>query len=196
MNPYALILYYSKTGGTRNLAMQIARGVDKVDGVDAMIRTVPDVHLSTERTAPPVPEEGAVYVTKDELAECAGLALGSATRFGNIAAPLKYFLDTTADLWMGRNMVGKPAALFASTSSMHGGQESTLLSMMVPLMHHGMIIQSLPYAHEALNETTTGGTPYGVTHWGAPGPELSDHEASLAVAAGENLAKLILKLSN
>lgn len=194
MTPYILILYYSKTGGTRNLAQYIARGVDRVDGVDAMIRTVPDVQVATERTAPPVPEEGAVYVTKEEFAGAAGLALGSATRFGNIAAPLKYFLDTTADLWMSRAMVGKPASVFTSSASLHGGQESTLLSMMIPLFHHGMVIASLPYAEQALNATTTGGTPYGVSHWGAAGAELSEHETTLATAVGTRLAELALKL--
>lgn len=194
MTPYILILYYSKSGGTQNLAQHIARGVDKVEGIDAMLRTVPDVQVTTERTAPPVPEEGAVYVTKEEFAGAAGLALGSATRFGNIAAPMKYFLDTTADLWMSRAMVGKPATVFTSSASLHGGQESTLLSMMIPLFHHGMVINSLPYAEDALNATTSGGTPYGVSHWGAAGGELSEHEATLATAVGKRLAELALKL--
>ncbi|MEQ8690090.1 MAG: NAD(P)H-dependent oxidoreductase, partial [Pseudomonadales bacterium] len=138
MTPYILILYYSRSGGTKNLALNIARGVDKVTGIDAMVRTVPEVSLETERTAPPVPEEGAVYVSKDELANCAGLALGSATRFGNMSASLKYFLDTTADLWVSRALVGKPASVFTSSNSLHGGQETTLTSMMTPLLHHGM----------------------------------------------------------
>jgi NAD(P)H dehydrogenase (quinone) len=195
-SPHILILYYSRTGGTKNLALHIARGVDKVGGIQARIRTVPEVATTTERTAPPVPDEGAIYCTKEDLAECAGLALGSATRFGNMSAPLKYFLDTTADLWMGRNLVGKPASVFTSSNSLHGGQETTLLTMMVPLMHHGMIIQSLPYAEPALNATTTGGTPYGVTHVGAHGPELSEHEAQLAVAQGQRLAQLAQRLAD
>ncbi len=194
MQPYILILYYSRSGGTKNLALHIARGVDEIAGIEARIRTVPGVSTNTERTAPPVPEEGAVYCSKDDLAGCAGLALGSATRFGNIASPLKYFLDSTADLWMNRSLVGKPAALFTSSQSLHGGQESTLLSMMIPLMHHGMLIQSLPYSNAALNETDTGGTPYGASHLGRHGSELSSHEAQLAKASGRSLAQLALKL--
>jgi NAD(P)H dehydrogenase (quinone) len=193
--PYILVLYYSRNGGTKNLALQIARGIDEVQGIDAVIRTVPPVSTVTERTAAPIPEEGAVYCQKEELAGCAGLALGSATRFGNIAAPMKHFLDTTADLWMSHALVGKPASVFASTNSLHGGQETTLLTMMVPLFHHGMIIQGLPYAEPALNETSTGGTPYGVTHLGANGPELSAHEAELARAAGTRLARSAIALS-
>ena len=193
--PYVLILYYSRTGGTKNLALHMARGVDEVPGIEAMLRTVPEVSTQTERTAPPIPEEGAIYCSKEDFANCAGLALGSATRFGNIAAPLKYFLDTTADLWMGRKLVGKPAAVFGSSNSIHGGQESTLLTMMIPLFHHGMILQGLPYSEAALNETRTGGTPYGVTHLGSQGEELSSHEAILAQAAGRQLAQLALKLS-
>ena len=193
-SPYILVLYFSKTGATRNLALRLARGVDTVAGIEARVRTVPDVSTNTERTAPPVPEEGAVYVSKEELAGCAGLAIGSATRFGNMAAPLKHFLDSTADLWMARSLVGKPATVFASTASLHGGQESTLLTMMVPLLHHGMLIQGVPYAEAALNETTSGGTPYGPTHWSPTSPELSSHEAELAEAAGARLATSALKL--
>ena len=193
-NPYVLVLYYSRSGGTKNLALHIARGVDQVADVDVLIRTVPEVTTVTETTAPPVPDEGAIYCTKEELAGCAGLALGSATRFGNIASPLKHFLDSTADLWMTRALADKPATVFASSNSIHGGQESTLLTMMVPLFHHGMIIQGLPYSEAALNETSTGGTPYGVTHLGKDGPELSEHEATLAVAAGKRLATSALKL--
>ena len=193
-NPYVLVLYYSRSGGTKNLALHIARGVDQVADVDVLIRTVPEVTTVTETTAPPVPDEGAIYCTKEELAGCAGLALGSATRFGNIASPLKHFLDSTADLWMTRALADKPATVFASSNSIHGGQESTLLTMMVPLFHHGMIIQGLPYSEAALNETSTGGTPYGVTHLGKDGPDLSEHEATLAVAAGKRLATSALKL--
>ena len=193
-NPYILVLYYSRSGGTKNLALHIARGVDQIADIDVLIRTVPEVSTVTETTAPPVPDEGAIYCTKEELSGCAGLALGSATRFGNIASPLKHFLDSTADLWMTRALADKPATVFASSNSIHGGQESTLLTMMVPLFHHGMIIQGLPYSEAALNETSTGGTPYGVTHLGKDGADLSEHEASLAVAAGKRLATSALKL--
>lgn len=192
--PYILILYYSRSGGTKNLALHIARGVDQIEGIAPIIRTVPEVSTITESTAPPVPDEGAVYCTKQELAECSGLAIGSATRFGNIAAPLKHFIDSTADLWMTRALVGKPASVFASSVSLHGGQESTLLTMLVPLLHHGMLLQGLPYSEPELNETTTGGTPYGVTHVGNTGPDLSAHEASLAVATGRRLARTALRL--
>ncbi|MEM9623108.1 MAG: NAD(P)H:quinone oxidoreductase [Pseudomonadota bacterium] len=193
--PYILILYYSRSQGTHNLALHIARGIDQVSGIDARLRTVPEVSTAVERTAPPIPTEGAVYCSKDDLADCAGLALGSATRFGNMAAPMKYFLDTTADLWMQNTLVGKPATVFCSTNSIHGGQESTLLTMMVPLFHHGMFIMGLPYAEPAMNETSTGGTPYGVTHLGKSGDNLSDHEADLAVATGRRLAHLALQVT-
>ena len=192
--PYILVLFYSRAGGTKNLGLHIARGVDQVSGIDVLIRTVPELSTTTETTAPPVPDEGAVYCNKEELANCAGLAIGSATRFGNIAAPLKHFLDSTADLWMTRALAGKPATVFASTNSLHGGQESTLLTMMVPLFHHGMILQGVPYSEAALNETFTGGTPYGVTHVGKQGAELSEHEAVLARAVGVRLANTALKL--
>ena len=209
-NPYVLILYYSRTKGTENLALHIARGVDEVRAeqgrqanqskmhgtlIEARIRCVPEVSAATERSAPLVPDEGAVYCSKEDLRGCAALALGSATRFGNMAAPMKYFLDTTADLWMSHALVDKPASVFTSSNSFHGGQETTLLTMMIPLMHHGMLIQGLPYSEVALNETSTGGTPYGVTHVGKQGSELSTHEASLAVAVGRRLAKLALKLA-
>ncbi len=192
--PYILILYYSRSGGTKNLALHIARGVDQIEGITPMIRTVPEVSTIIESTAPPVPDEGAVYCTKEELAQCSGLAIGSPTRFGNIAAPLKHFIDSTADLWITRSLVGKPASVFASSASLHGGQESTLLTMIVPLLHHGMLLQGLPYSEPELNETTTGGTPYGVTHVGNSGPELSVHEANLAVATGRRLADTALRL--
>ena len=192
--PYVLIVYYSRSGGTKNLAMHMARGVDRVAGIEPRIRTVPEVDVATVRVQPPVPEEGAVYCSKEDLSGCAGLALGSATRFGNMAAPLKHFIDSTADLWISRALVGKPASVFTSSNSFHGGQETTLMTMMVPLLHHGMIIQGLPYAEEALNQTRSGGTPYGVSHVGADGPDLTEHEATLASAAGERLAHLALKL--
>ncbi len=192
--PYVLIVYYSRSGGTKNLALHMARGVDRVAGIEPRIRTVPEVDVATVRVQPPVPEAGAVYCSKEDLSGCAGLALGSATRFGNMAAPLKHFIDGTADLWISRALVGKPASVFTSSNSFHGGQESTLMTMMVPLLHHGMIIQGLPYAEEALNQTRSGGTPYGASHVGADGADLTDHEATLASAAGERLAHLALKL--
>lgn len=196
--PYVLILYYSRSGGTQNLALHIARGVDKVEGIEARIRTVPPVSTVVERTASAVPDSGAVFCTKDDLRNCTGLALGSATRFGNMAAPMKYFLDTTADLWADHVLVGKPASVFTSSASIHGGQESTLLTMMVPLLHHGMLIQGLPYSLPALNQTRSGGTPYGVTHLqGSDDPaKLSEEEASLAVAAGTQLAHTALRLNS
>lgn len=176
----------------------MGRGVDKVAGIEPRIRTVPPISSVTERTAPSVPDEGAVFCTKEDLAGCSGLALGSATRFGNMAAPMKYFLDSTADLWAGQQLVGKPASVFCSSGSLHGGQESTLLTMMVPLLHHGMVIQGLPYSHPELNATQSGGTPYGVTHVQGSdhndGAKLSTEEAVLAKAAGQQLAELALKI--
>ena len=192
--PYILVLYYSRSGGTKSLAMQVARGVESVSGISAMIRTVPEVSTTTERTEPPVPDEGAVYCHKDELKAAVGLALGSPTRFGNMAAPLKHFIDTTADLWMARALEGKPATVFTSTNSLHGGQETTLTSMMTPLLHHGMIIQGVPYSVNALNETQSGGTPYGASHWGGAGENLSSHEAEIAQAQGKRIAELALKV--
>src|SRR5690606_14449346 len=151
--PYVLVLYYSRSGGTANLARHIARGVQQ-SGLDARLRTVPPVLAAIEQTLPPVPDSGAVYCTKADLADCAGLALGSPTRFGNMAAPLKYFLDNTVDLWLSHRLCGRPAAVFCSIGSMHGGQESTLLTMMMPLLHHGMLLVGLSYSERALNETT------------------------------------------
>lgn len=189
-NAHILILYYSRTGGTANLARHIARGVTEQGTFDARLRTVPPVASRTDKTLPPVPDEGAVYCTKDDLAHCAGLALGSPTRFGNVAAPLKHFLDDTADLWMQHSLVDKPAAVFCSSASMHGGQESTLLSMMVPLLHHGMLITGIPYSEPELNSTTSGGTPYGASHVsGGEQSELSADEAALAKALGFRLAR-------
>ena len=191
--PYVLVLYYSSTGGTANLAKHIGRGA-RAEGVEARLRTVPAVSTTTERTQPPVPEEGAVYCSKDELAGCSALALGSPTRFGNIAAPLKYFLDGTTDLWMSGALTGKPGGVFCSSASLHGGQESTLLSMMVPLLHHGMLITGVPYSVPELNSTRSGGSPYGPTHFGAAGAALSEHEEAVAQALGKRLAQLALKL--
>ena len=192
-SPYVLVLYFSRTGGTAALARHVARGVRDA-GMEALLRTVPPISAVTEQTAPATPDTGAVYCTKTELAECAALALGSPTRFGNMAAPLKYFLDTTSDLWMGHRLEGKPAGVFCSSASLHGGQESTLLSMMIPLLHHGMLISGVPYSVPALNQTSTGGTPYGASHFGKDGPVLSAHEQSIAEALGHRLGTLAQQL--
>jgi len=192
--PYILILYYSRTGGTQNLALHMARGIDRVEGITSRLRTVPPVDTATQEVLPTIPDDGALYCSKDDLSGCVGLALGSPTRFGNMAAPLKHFLDDTADLWLARTLVGKPACVFTSSNSLHGGQETTLLTMMMPLLHHGMLIQGIPYTEVALNETTTGGTPYGASHVGHDGPDLSVHEADIAHAAGKQLAELALQI--
>jgi NAD(P)H dehydrogenase (quinone) len=196
--PYVLILYYSRNGQTAEMATQIGRGVARVPGIEARLRTVPPVSPDTEATLPPVPDTGAPYATKADLAGCAGLALGSPTRFGNMAAPLKHFLDSTGDLWLSGALAGKPAGAFTSTGSLHGGQEATLLTMMLPLLHHGMVLCGLPYTENALSETQTGGTPYGPSHWAGTGPQqpLSDHEKHLCQAFGQRLARLALKLSD
>lgn len=196
-SPYILILYYSRNGQTAELATQIGRGVSRVSGIDAKLRTVPPVSPDTDSSLPPVPDSGAPYATKSDLADCAGLALGSPTRFGNMAAPLKHFLDTTGDLWLSGALSGKPAGAFTSSGSLHGGQETTLLTMMVPLLHHGMVLCGLPYSETALGETETGGTPYGPSHWAGTGDQLplSDHEKTLCQALGERLARIALKLA-
>jgi NAD(P)H dehydrogenase (quinone) len=195
--PYVLILYFSRSGGTANLARHIARGVQSQGTFEARLRTVPPISATTEQTMPPVPQSGAVYCTKDDLADCTALALGSPTRFGNMAAPLKYFLDTTADLWLSHRLAGKAAAVFCSTGSLHGGQEATLLSMMVPLFHHGMLLLGLPYSEPWLNETTSGGTPYGASHVSGTDAraDLSDAEKHLAHALGHRLADVAVRLS-
>jgi len=193
--PYILILYYSRTGSTAQLAQYIARGVGKVSGVEARLRTVPPVSATCEAVDETVPDNGAPYASLDDLKQCAGLALGSPTRFGNMAAPLKYFLDGTSSLWLAGDLVDKPACVFSSTASMHGGQESTLISMMLPLLHQGMLILGLPYTEAALNNTVTGGTPYGVTHVSGVANDrpLSDDEVILAKNVGERLARIALK---
>lgn len=192
-----LILYYSQGGAVRDMAQQIARGVEMVSGARARIRTVPKVSTVCEATAPDIPDSGAPYVELKDLEECAGLALGSPTRFGNMAAPLKYFLDGTSGLWMKGALIGKPAAVFTSSASMHGGNESTLLSMMIPLLHHGMVIVGLPYSEPDLTTTTSGGTPYGASHVAGPADNqpLSDAEKKLCIALGKRLAQTALKLS-
>ncbi len=190
-----LVLYYSRHGATRRLAELIAQGVDAVPGTAACLRTVPPVAPIVEVAAPPVPPEGSPYVDLTDLEQCAGLALGSPTRFGNMAAPLKHFIDGTAGLWLSGVMAGKPAALFTSTNSLHGGQESTLLSMMLPLLHHGMLIVGLPYTEPDLNETSSGGTPYGASHHARLNQQpVTAEESRLAIALGKRLASVALKL--
>ena len=192
-----LVLYYSTHGSVREMAQLVARGVNQVAGAAARVRTVPPVAPRTEVAEPPVPDTGAPYVELADLEQCAGLALGSPTRFGNIAAPLKYFLDTTGALWARGTLVGKPAAVFTSTASLHGGQETTLTSMMLPLLHHGMLIVGLPYTLPEVNNTASGGTPYGASHWAGTADErpLTDDERTLCIALGKRLAETAVKLS-
>ncbi|PJD90679.1 MAG: NAD(P)H-quinone oxidoreductase [Legionella sp.] len=195
--PYILILYYSKTGSVAQLAQHIARGVAFVDGIEARIRAVPPVSTTCEATSPVIPESGAVYASLDDLRHCSGLALGSPTRFGAMAAPMKYFLDGTTPLWLSGELIGKPACVFSSTSSMHGGQETTLVSMMLPLFHHGMLLMGLPYSEAELSHTQSGGTPYGPTHvvnGSASDNELSEDELILAKKMGERVARAALRL--
>jgi NAD(P)H dehydrogenase (quinone) len=188
-----LVLYYSRQGSTAALARQICRGVESVAGMRARLRTVPPVATTTVMQDPAVPNEGPPYATQDDLAECAGLLLGSPTRFGNMAAPLKHFLDGTSGLWLTGALAGKPAAVFTSTQSLHGGQESTLLSMMLPLLHHGMYLVGIPYTERGLHETQAGGTPYGASHV-ASGGALTDVERDLAQALGRRVAALAQRL--
>jgi len=184
-----LVLYYSRHGAVRDMALQLARGVEKA-GLMARLRTVPPVAATTQTAAPPVPADGAPYAGLDDLRACAGLALGSPAYFGNMAAPLKHFLDTTTPLWLTGALVGKPAAVFTASSSQHGGQETTLVSMMLPLLHHGMLLLGLPYTEAALNHTATGGTPYGASHVaGSDRRPLSADEITLCQALGERLAR-------
>ena len=194
--PYVLVLYYSRYGAVAKMAQQVARGVSLVPGIEARLRTVPAVSPVNEATAPAVPETGAVYCSEADFASCSALALGSPTRFGNMEAPLKYFLDTTSDLWMGHRLEGKPAGVFCSSASLHGGQETTLLSMMTPLLHHGMLLVGLPYSEAELGSTTSGGTPYGASHFAGAGGEraLTDEEKKLCFALGRRLAATALKL--
>jgi len=192
-----LVLYYSQHGATRELARLIARGIDSVDGCRARLRTVPKVSTVCEATEPALPDSGAPYVERQDLVDCVGLALGSPTRFGNMAAAVKYFLDGTSGEWMAGALSGKPACVFTSSSSMHGGQESTLLSMMLPLIHHGMLIIGLPYTEPALSSTQSGGTPYGVSHVAGLKNEnpISEAEKTLAIAQGKRLAEAARKLA-
>ncbi|MDO8953239.1 MAG: NAD(P)H:quinone oxidoreductase [Gammaproteobacteria bacterium] len=196
MSKSILILYYSRDGSTKKLAQEIARGVEK-GGLIAKLRTVPNITTTIDTIAPPVPKEGDIYVSKDDIKECAGIALGSPTRFGNMAGPMRHFWDSTTDLWFAGALLNKPAAVFTSTGSMHGGQETTLLSMMFPLIHHGAIIVGIPYSEAALSETTTGGTPYGASHVGGSKNDrpISEDEKTLCHALGLRLATLANKLS-
>ena len=195
---YILVLYYSRQGATATMAQQIARGVELVPGFRALVRTVPPVSAVSEQTEEDIPVDGPLYCEQDELRDCAGLIMGSPTRFGNMAAPLKYFLDQTSGLWLSGAMIDKPAAVFTSTSSMHGGQESTLLSMMLPLLHHGMFLVGLPYSEADLIRTRGGGSPYGASHFaGWEGErELDANELSLCRALGRRVARLALDLTS
>jgi len=193
-----LVLYYSRHGATRKLAELIAQGIESVPGCEAVMRTVPAVSAVSEATEPAVPSSGAPYVELADLENCAGLALGSPTRFGNMAAPLKYFIDGSSAQWLSGALAGKPACVFTSTGSLHGGQESTLLSMMLPLLHHGMLMLGLPYSEPALMTTASGGSPYGATHWsGISGDKtISDDTRALAIALGKRLATTAKKLQS
>jgi len=192
-----LVLYYSHHGSVASMAQQIARGVDEVPGCAARLRTVPKVSTVCETVADDIPDHGAPYVSLDDLTECHALALGSPTRFGNMAAPMKYFLDGTSGLWVNGDLADKPAAVFTSTAAMHGGQESTLLSMMLPLLHHGMIIVGLPFTEADLISTQTGGTPYGASHvsGGDDSRPLSEEEKRLCRALGKRLAGFAARMA-
>ena len=192
--PNILILYYSQGGSTKAIAEKIAQGVEYAS-VEAKLRTVPEISPNHEKTAAEIPEKGSVYVTKQDIKTADGIILGSPTRFGNMAAPLKYFIDTTSDLWFQGSLINKPAAVFTSTSSLHGGQETTLLSMMLPLLHHGAVIVGIPYSETALQHTHTGGTPYGMSHFNGVNSDknLSQEEVVLAKALGKRVAEIALK---
>jgi NAD(P)H dehydrogenase (quinone) len=192
-----LVLYYSRFGAVKQMANLVARGVESVDGVQTCVRTVPPVSTVTEATEDAIPNHGDPYVSLDDLQRCAGLALGSPTRFGNMAAPLKYFFDTTGGLWLSGALCGKPAAVFTSSSLIHGGQESTLLAMMLPLFHHGMIVLGLPYSEAALHRTETGGTPYGASHVAGTSSDrpISEEERELCIALGKRLANLAVLIA-
>jgi NAD(P)H dehydrogenase (quinone) len=193
-----LVLYYSRYGATEKMAQHVARGVEEVPGTQARLRTVAAVSSVCEATEDSIPQHGAPYASVDDLRECAGLALGSPTRFGNMAAPLKYFLDGTGSLWLGAELAGKPAAVFTSTSSLHGGQETTLLSMMLPLLHHGMLLTGIPYSETDLLHTDAGGTPYGASHLAGTDSKkpLTEAEQRLCRALGKRLAETALKLQS
>jgi NAD(P)H dehydrogenase (quinone) len=198
MTATILVLYYSRYGSVKKMAQHIGRGIESIPGAEACIRTVPAVSPLTEASEPSIPDTGAPFVTLDDLKNCDGIALGSPTRFGNMAAPMKYFLDTTSSLWLSGALVNKPAAVFSSSASLHGGQESTLLSMTLPLLHLGCIIVGIPYTEPDLNTTQSGGTPYGATH--VTGPEgknpLTEEEQRLCYAMGKRLATIASKLKH
>ena len=197
MSGYVLVLYYSRNGSVSEMARQIARGIEQ-GGMEARLRTVPAISTECEAVAPDIPDEGALYASLDDLKNCSGLALGSPTRFGNMAAPLKYFLDGTSNLWLTGALVGKPAGVFTSTASLHGGQETTLMSMLLPLLHHGMLITGLPYSEQALLDTQGGGTPYGASHvaGAADDPQPTEDEAVLARALGRRVADIAQRLED
>ncbi|ANO51675.1 NAD(P)H:quinone oxidoreductase [Woeseia oceani] len=192
-----LVVYYSRNGATAALAREVCRGIDAVAGCNARLRTVPAVSTTIEASEDCVPADGPPYATLDDLRECSGLVLGSPTRFGNMAAALKYFLDGTSGLWLSGDLAGKPAGLFTSTSTLHGGQESTLLSMALPLLHHGMLITGIPFTEAAISNTQSGGTPYGASHvsWNRKADSLSDDEKQLAAALGSRIAGIAAKLA-
>ena len=193
-----LVVYYSQQGSTRDMAVEIAAGIENVVGCEAVIRTVPSVSSEVESISTSIPESGDPYVELSDLKDCSGLALGSPTRFGNMASAMKYFLDSTSSIWLGGELEGKPASVFTSTSSLHGGQESTLLTMMVPLLHLGMVISGVPYSVAAMANTKSGGTPYGASHWNPAEKAvvLSDEEKKICQAQGKRLAQLAIKLSD
>ncbi|MCH7815549.1 MAG: NAD(P)H:quinone oxidoreductase [Proteobacteria bacterium] len=194
--PYILVLYTSRYGATEKMAQIIARGVEQCDQIEARLRTVPAVSPNTVSSEPEVPDTGAIYCSEDDLRNCEGLLLGSPTRFGNMAAALKYFIDETGGIWTSGALIDKPVATFTSTSSLHGGQETTLLTMAIPMLHHGMIYCGIPYSEPALNATTSGGTPYGASHHAGTDSNnpISDHESELCLALGKRIAMLALKL--
>ena len=195
-NPTILVLYYSRGGATEKMAQLIARGIEQEPGAEAMVRTVPAVSPVTEAVADNIPDKGAVYCSEQELRDCDGLVIGSPTRFGNMAAPMKYFIDSSGSIWANGDLVDKPFATFTSTSSMHGGQESTLLTMALPLLHQGMLYCGIPYTEPALNDTRSGGTPYGASHLAGQDGSLpiSDDEAELCKALGRRVARLAVRL--
>jgi NAD(P)H dehydrogenase (quinone) len=193
---YILVLYYSRYGAVQQMAQHVARGIESVANMEARIRTVPALSPVTAAPESAVPESGAPYATLEDLENCAGVALGSPTRFGNMAAPMKHFIDTTSRLWLSGSLVNKPACVFSSTASLHGGQETTLISMMLPLLHLGFVVAGIPYTEADLNNTTTGGTPYGATHYTGPDGKkpVSEEEQRLCFAMGKRVAELAVKL--
>jgi NAD(P)H dehydrogenase (quinone) len=195
--PYVLVLFYSRSGATAKMAQLLGRGVEQVTGIEARIRTVPDVSANTQATEPTIPDSGAIFCNEDDLRNCSGLILGSPTRFGNMAAAMKSYIDSTGALWASGALIDKPCAVFTSTSSLHGGQESTLLSMALPLLHHGMVFCGLPYSEAALNTTSTGGTPYGASHLAGTdsNQEISSEESELCHALGKRIGRLALALN-